>query len=163
MLGIVKKFLQMTCTVFIVLALVLALPRAYERLIPTNNSAALALAEEVPENIGNLVVECLNEHNHLGVWWDWLPADSLKAHQDRGGSWSSSHYVISGRSGWSVTWAAIIPLATEPLTAYETFGAKNNPDGAFHRTKLPIRVLGTLKRCGVLFGGVYPDALPIDK
>lgn len=163
-----KKFLQIVGAVVIVLALVLALPRAYESFLPFNNSAALDLGGEKPEDVGKFVVECLNSHNRLGVWWDFLPADFLKAHEDLGGSWSSSHYVISGRLGWHVTWAAIIPLEVKiPLqkqtpTAYETFGAENNIDGAFGRTQLPIRILGTLKRCGVLFGGVYPDALPFE-
>jgi hypothetical protein len=159
-LGNMKKFLQTIGAVVIVL--VLALPRAYERFLPINNSAALALGAEEPENIGKTVVECLNRHNRLGVWWDFLPADFLKAHDDLGGSWSSSHYVITGRLGWHVTWAAIIPLETEPPTAFETFGAENNIDGAFGRAELPIRILGTLKRCGVLFGGIYPDALPFE-
>ena len=158
-----KKFLQVTCTVFIFLALVLALPRAYEHLLPINNSAALALAAVEPKNVGKSVVECLNKHNRLGVWWDLLPASSLKAHEDLGDSWNSAHYVITGRLGWHVTWAAIIPIKAELPKAYETFGAENNTGGAFGRREMPTRILGTLKRCGVQFGGVYPDTLPFDK
>lgn len=158
-IGAMKKFLQVVCVVLIGLVLVLAVPRAYERFLPVDNSALLDIIAIEPEKVGQSVVECLNQHNHNGVWWDLSSADYLRAHEDLGGSWSPSHYVISGRLGWHVTWAAIIPLETEIPIAYETFGAENNMDGALFRTELPIRIVGSLKRCGVVFGGVFPDAL----
>lgn len=101
-------------------------------------------------------MECLNRHYHLGVWWDLLPAEFLKAHRDVRGSWSFSHYVITGSLGLHVTWAVIVPLDSELPTAYETFGAESSLDSVCGRTELPTRIVGTLKRCGVRFGGVFP-------
>ncbi len=133
----------------------------YERLLPVDKTVAISLSANATENVGKSVVDCLNHYNQLGVWWDLNSADHLKAHEDLGGPWSSSYYVISGRLGWHVTWAAIIPLEAEAPTAYETFGAENSMDGALFRRELPIRIVGSLKRCGVTFGGVYPKPLPL--
>lgn len=148
--------------VFISVAPVLAfvMPRMSEYLLQVDNSAASALGARRPENLGRSIVSCLNQHNRFGVWWDLNSVEDLRAHQDLGGSWSNSHYVIAGRIGWHVTWAAIVPLEAEAPIAYESFGAEGNMDGAIFRTELPARIVGSLKRCGVTFGGVYPGAIP---
>lgn len=144
------------------LALMFSVPRAYERIIPVDPSAALFIYDSEPENVGELLVECLNHHNEFGVWWDLTGADYLKAHEDLGGAWSPSYYIITGRLGWHVTWATIIPLKTETFVAYETFGAENSLNEALFRVELPTRIIGSLKRCGVAFDGVYPDELPFN-
>ncbi len=157
-----KRIAQTIGIAFLALALVLVAPRAYEHLLPVNNSAALALSSSKSETVGKSVVECLNQHNRSGVWWGLNSVDYLKAHENLGGSWSPSHYVIAGRLGWHVTWTTILPLTAGLPTAYETFGADNSFDGSRFRTELPIRIVGSLKQCGASFNGVYPGALPFE-
>jgi len=132
--------------------LVLGTPHAYERLLPVHKSAASALAGKAHDEVGDLIVDCLNQRNAQN--WD------LRAYHDPGGDWSATHYFVSGRFGWSLSWAAVVPVRQGAPIAYETLGAANGFDGGRHRAALPWKIIGSLKRCGVAFGGIYPSALP---
>jgi hypothetical protein len=153
------------CLTAVILGAFIALgaPRLYERMLPVDGHATERLTEHLHGDLGVRIVYCLNQINSDGVWWHLRPAHTLIAHEDRGGSWSDSYYVITGRLGWHVTWAALVPYGAETPTAYETLGAEGDAGRSRFRLEIPIRIVGSFKRCGVSFGGIYPGELPLEK
>ena len=143
----------------VALALALSAPRLLERQLPVDAELAASLVSIESENLGETIVNCLNRRNETGVWWDLLPADHLTAYLDANAGSHGVPIVVTGRAGWSVSWAAVVDWDNDVLTAFETFGAKGCEDGSFHRSELPIRIIGSFKRCGVAFGGVYPGEI----
>lgn len=155
-----KRYLLRFSMFLAMIAMLFVIRNLYERQIPTDDSAALVLNKVSASEVGGTIVDCLNRQNHSSVWWDWNSMAVLRANYGPEGAWNSSYYIINGRTGWHVTWMTLVSYETDQITAYETFGANNNQDGAMFRRAMPTRVISALKRCGVIYDGIYPDELP---
>jgi hypothetical protein len=136
--------------------LALFVPHAFGRVRSVDQPAAASLSERERADIGPTLVGCMNEPDSSRFSENGY--DPLTAHNDLGGDWSDDYYVISGRIGWHVTWQVLLPLDSEPITAYDTIASE--PIKALFRRDLPWKVIGSLKRCGVEFGGDWPTNLP---
>ena len=110
------------------------------------------------KEIGDKVVLCINRVNAKNVWWSWDDADVLIADK-QSRVWRPAHYVITGRIGWHPSWVALLSLKDGKVIANETYGATDELDHVFTRRSLPIRLISSLKRCGVYYDGLYPGKL----
>lgn len=151
-MGAMKKFLQVIGVVSVVLALMLLVPRVYERLLPVDSSAALALSASEPENVGKSVVECVVKNNGrlLGINVTWLKDDTVHILPNS----TPRFIVLAGRLNWHKTWMVLLDLETEPVAAFETFdGTLRHSSSGFARRKVPFLIMRALKSCGVTWVG----------
>lgn len=129
-------------------SLICATPYLRQKIFVTHESAAMALSQLDSNDWGPQIVECINLETAVSRWWNEVDAVELTAHQNHGGDWDEELYVISGLSGWHVTWIVAIPLTATPVTAYDMIGVG---DGSMWSRQVPQRIVAALVRCGVVY------------
>ena len=158
--GDMKKIILRLLGFVFVLALVAVAPRVYQLVLPVNSEASTQLSVLGEADAQKEILDCLAEQNRVRVWWDWNSAWRLKPIGRLIGETEPMLFVVAGILGHHVTWAAAVEYEASRFIAYETVGANRNTGLSMFRGKLPYRVIGSLKKCGVNYGGVYPMVMP---